>query len=145
MGQGNMVSVIWRIFLGKWNTWIYLINFRKPYSNASYSYSTLLMKLYNRKKGLFFLIISFIWQNFVIVHNRFVYLLLILSVFIWCRNINNLIFTTYREPKTVFVPQMFVPENGQSWQCVGCLLFQASRALALTRTWFSLQYWKEMR
>ena len=50
-----------------------------------------------------------------------------------------------REPETVFVPQMIVPENGQSWQRVGCLLFRASRALALTRTWFSLQYRKEMR
>ena len=39
-----------------------------------------------------------------------------------------------RQPETVFVPQMFVPENRQSWQRVGCLLFQASRALALTRT-----------
>ena len=42
----------------------------------------------------------------------------------------------YRQPETVFVPQMFlpqmfVPENGQSWQCVGCLLFQASRAMFL--------------
>ena len=36
-----------------------------------------------------------------------------------------------RQPETVFVPQMFVPENGQSLQRVGCLLFQASRALAL--------------
>ena len=33
-----------------------------------------------------------------------------------------------REPETEFVP-----ENGQSWQRVGCLLFQASRALALMR------------
>ena len=32
----------------------------------------------------------------------------------------------YREPETVFIPQMFVPENGQSWQRVGCLHFQAS-------------------
>ena len=32
----------------------------------------------------------------------------------------------------VFVPQMFAPGNGQSqsWQRVGCLLFQASRARA---------------
>ena len=50
-----------------------------------------------------------------------------------------------RQPEKVFVPQMFVPENGQSWQRNGCLLFQASRALALMRTWFSLQYPKEMR
>ena len=28
-----------------------------------------------------------------------------------------------RQPETVFVPQMFVPENGQSWQRVCCLLF----------------------
>ena len=35
-----------------------------------------------------------------------------------------------RQPETVFVLQMFVPENGQSWQCVGCLLFQVSRACA---------------
>ena len=34
-----------------------------------------------------------------------------------------------RELETVFVPQMFVPENGQSWQRVGCLLFHV-----LTRT-----------
>ena len=27
-----------------------------------------------------------------------------------------------REPETVFVPHMFVPENRQSWQRVGCLL-----------------------
>ena len=40
----------------------------------------------------------------------------------------------YRQPETVFVPQMFVPENGQSWQRVNSLLFQVSRALALTRT-----------
>ena len=39
-----------------------------------------------------------------------------------------------RQPETVFVPQMFVPENGQSWQSVGCLVFQASRALAPMRT-----------
>ena len=39
-----------------------------------------------------------------------------------------------RQPETVFVPQMFVPENGQSWQRVGCLLFQTSRELALTCT-----------
>ena len=49
-----------------------------------------------------------------------------------------------REAEAVFVPQMFVPENRQSWQRVGCLLFQASRELALTRTWFSLQYRKEI-
>ena len=41
---------------------------------------------------------------------------------------------SYREPETEFVPQMFVPENGQSWQRVGRLLFQALRALALIRT-----------
>ena len=35
----------------------------------------------------------------------------------------------YRQPETEFVPQMFVPENGQSWQRVGCLLFQASARL----------------
>ena len=50
-----------------------------------------------------------------------------------------------REAEAVFVPQMFLPENRQSWQSVGCLLFQAARALALTCTWFSLQYRKEMR
>ena len=33
-----------------------------------------------------------------------------------------------REPETVFVPQFFVPEIGQSWQRVGCLFFMASRA-----------------
>ena len=50
----------------------------------------------------------------------------------------------YREPEIVFVPQMFVPENGQPWQRVGCLLFQASHAHALKRIIFSLQYRKEM-
>ena len=49
-----------------------------------------------------------------------------------------------RQPETVFVPQMLIPENGQSWQRVDCLRFQASRALVLTRTLFSLQYPKEM-
>ena len=51
----------------------------------------------------------------------------------------------YRQPEIVFVPQVFVPENWQSRQRVGCFLFQASRALALTRARFSLQYRKEMR
>ena len=43
----------------------------------------------------------------------------------------------YRQPETVFVPQMFVPENGQLWQCVGCLLIQASRACAQARMIFT--------
>ena len=41
---------------------------------------------------------------------------------------------SYREPETVFVPQMVVPENRQSWQCVGCLFFRL-RARLRSRSW----------
>ena len=34
-----------------------------------------------------------------------------------------------REPETVFIPQMFIAENGQSWQRVGCLLFRRRASL----------------
>ena len=32
----------------------------------------------------------------------------------------------------MFLPQMFVPQNGRSWHSVGSFLFQGAHALALT-------------
>ena len=51
------------------------------------------------------------------------FILLIFSVVIFKNDV-------YRQPETVFVPQMFVPETGQSWHSLGSLLFQASRDCA---------------
>ena len=51
----------------------------------------------------------------------------------------------YRQPeKKKWVPN-FGTQRSAIWQRVGCLLFQALRAYALMRVWFSLQYPKETR